>query len=231
MPAHRLDRVGSDEDRRAVRIGRRNADVGVVKAVVLALEGARAAFPEEAHRRDGLGEPLLAARVGDARGLGLGAPVAGSDAEHEAPRGERIEGGDDLGHLDRVVVREQEDGGRDRERRMARQDRCGKRDRLEELRQRAGEVMVAHADVVEPRFRRASGKLQLQRNGILRRHLLSRREKRAENQSELHASLSSSPTVETTPYQLLLGEGHPPRIVVPNLYATYLKQARRSETT
>ena len=59
---------------------------------------------------------------------------------------------------------------------MLREDRGRDRDRLEELRQRAREVVVTHADVVEAGLGRAVGEAELEGEGVLRRHLLARGE-------------------------------------------------------
>ena len=195
--AHRVDGVGSDQDRRTVRVRSCDADVRIVEPVVLAVERTEAAAPEEPHRRDRLGESLLPTRVGDPRGLGLVAPIALGDAENEAAGRERIERGNDLGHLDGVVIGKDDDGRRHRQGWVARQNRGGERDGLEELRQRPREVVVAHADVVEAGLGRPLSEPQLEGDRILRRHLLPRWEKRAENQSELHRLPLDSPPIRS----------------------------------
>jgi len=105
--------AGADPQRRPRLLIGARTDLDILERVVLATERKRLARPAQAQDLDAFLEPPGAILHGDGEGAEVGGLIADAHAQDDAPLGDEVERDHVLGHVHRVVERQQDHGGAD----------------------------------------------------------------------------------------------------------------------
>ena len=217
---HALDHLvvaGRHHDRRAGLLEGARGEADVVQVEVRAVKGHRLLGPQPLHHLEGFEKAGQPPAPGNPEGVELDVAVAEADAEHEAAAADHVQGGDGLGHVHRLLERQQHDAGAERHvpgfSCHARQDRHG----LHVL-ERRGEVVLAGADVVKARLPGQPHRLQQLREPLA--EVIAHRMLHRQRQPETHSLSPISRPWRTPPGR---GRAQPVRARAPPAQSFHLE--------